>query len=214
MALHKWSDKPVEERTYDELLERFRAWIVDRKKYENFLKVTNRASAPDVKPTVAPVTDADGGTKNGKKKKKKKKKSNGVDSDSSDPSVAAVTRPAKPKGKCMNFQKKYGAKGCNKGKKCPYEHELCETQEEFNELVKRVTQGTPANSGDERGVPSPPAPGPGSLFRKKFCRYGSSCKFKDEAGDKQCKRNHTTYPTLAKWKEGLKATGAKGDSSD
>ena len=71
MALHKWSDKPVEERTYDELLERFRAWIVDRKKYENFLKVTSRASAQEVRPTMATVTEADGSTKKDKANQKK-----------------------------------------------------------------------------------------------------------------------------------------------
>ena len=131
LALHAWHEKPKEERTYQELIDKFRTWITEQKSYENFLKMTgSRASAPE-KPTLAPVTEEE--TRNKKKRNKKKKKDSASaaigDNLDSDSSVAAMVNPggkgagkssvSKPKGKCMNFQKKWGAKGCECEKEVP-----------------------------------------------------------------------------------------------
>jgi len=47
-------------------------------------------------------------------------------------------------------------------------------------------------------------------FRLKYCRFGNACRFKD---NDKCKRDHTMYPTLDKWKAGLQAFADKDDAS-
>ena len=109
-------------------------------------------------------------------------------------------------------------KGCTR-KKCPYPHELCETEEEFKTLLDRVTLNSSSSSEADTARKQRPgqpknaeANSPGKVFRNKYCRFGSGCKFK---GTDKCKLDHTTFPTLAKWKEGLKAaTGKDVTSSD
>ena len=79
-------------------------------------------------------------------------------------------------------------------------------------MVQKVSSSTTSSSeASDREVPSMP-PSKGKAFKAQFCRFGSTCKFKD-AG--KCRSSdHTTYPTLAKWKEAYKAVVGKADSSD
>jgi len=213
MALHKWTDKPPSERTYEELLERSRAWIVDRRRYENFMKITNKTSVSTGKPTVAAVED-------GGKKKKKNNRKKTDDAQDSSAEVNAVVKPSgaipKTRGKCMNFQTQFGAKGCDyekkHKKKCPYEHVPCDTKEEFDKLVDRVSKASATNGGKNGSRTTPDSVG--KQFRAKFCRFDEACKFKDVDGDKKCCRDHTTYKSYDRWKEGLKAAGGAGSSSD
>ena len=127
-AVHKWSDKPTAERTYEELLERFRAWLVEQRSYQNYLKATRRTNSD--KPNIAGM-QSDVGEKQAKKGKNKKKNKNDGCGDASD--VAAVVNKSgntsiasrrqdgsKPKTKCLNFQEEYGMKGCTRKPKCPY----------------------------------------------------------------------------------------------
>jgi len=219
-AVHKWSDKPAAERTYEELLERFRAWLVEQRSYQNYLKATRRTNSD--KPNIAGM-QSDVGEKQAKKGKNKKKNKNDGPGDASD--VAAVVNKSgnnsiasrrqdgsKPKTKCLNFQEEYGMKGCTRKPKCPYLHERCETKEEFEALLNKVTMSANSSDSDKgRGKGKAKGVSKGKEFRLKFCRYADSCKFK---GTDKCKRDHTTYPTLEKWKAGLKAlTGTDGGSS-
>jgi len=78
--------------------------------------------------------------------------------------------------------------------------------------VNKVTMSANSSDSDKgRGKGKAKGVSKGKEFRNKFCRYADSCKFK---GTDKCKRDHTTYPTLEKWKAGLKAlTGTDGGSS-
>jgi len=216
-AVHKWSDKPEAERTYDELIERFRAWLVEQRSYQNYLKAIRRTDSST--PNVAGL-QGDVGDKKAKDKKKKNDKKNASEGPKESSDLAAVVNgPGKGAGKksgrdfktkCLNFQQEYGMKGCFR-KGCPYLHQQCETKEEFETLLNRVTTSKGSSSSEaENKANKNKAPSKGRDFRVKYCRYADGCKFK---GTDKCKRDHTTYPTLEKWKAGLKAITGKDASS-
>ena len=218
-ALHKWSDKEEEDRTYGELLALYKKWLADRKSQENFMKIVKAKSITNNPPSINPVVDESTKQKKDRRKPRDRKKDKGKEVEDN---VAAFQSPkgggkgkdkGKPKMKCLHFQKKYGAKGCERNP-CGYAHVLCDSREEYDELKKRVENRTPTNSsGSESGGKTDGKLSKSKEFRKKFCRWGTDCKFQGDA-DKPCKMDHSTYPTFEKWKAALKAATDSGSSSD
>jgi hypothetical protein len=211
-ALLQWKNLPREQQTYEYLLQLYREWLVDQKSYQNYLKALHKVD----KPKVAALPKGPDGKAEAKKKGKQKKKSQ-EDPGNANGSVAAARDPKgsgkgrKPQ-KCLHFQEKYGAKGCKQpAGKCKYVHELCETQEEYNSLLERVTGGGSSSDSSAHRAPSSRRNAEAVReFRKKFCVYGSSCKFKD-AGEKKCSKDHTKFPTREKWTAMLKQLGGDNE---
>ena len=79
----------------------------------------------------------------------------------------------------MNFQTDYGAPGCKRGDNCNYKHEMCPSREVYDDLVRIVS-----DSGNE-GVRQ--ARSELRNYCQKFCRYGTTCRNKDDS----CKKNHS-----------------------
>jgi len=121
LAVHRWVDKPIEERTHEELMERFRGWLVDQKEYQNYLRATRRLEQNKPKNALAVQEEVVDKKKKGRKPKNKKKDTDGPGSIAALSSASAAKGDGKgkrPKSKCLNFQEKYGMKGCTR-KKCP-----------------------------------------------------------------------------------------------
>jgi len=210
-ALRKWTDKPPEERSYDELLRLFKEWIAEMQSQANYKKCLSEAVSTPSSKAMAVKDSAD------KPKAKPKPKGKADSANGSGASAVTMADPKtrRPKGKCIQFQTRWGAEGCKKKKgTCRYSHEMCETKEEYDTLVDRVLSSGSSSESDGKNSRVPAKPlSPGKAFRAKFCRFGGDCRNKDKDGKEKCRLDHTSYPTTEKWHAALKKiTGADSGS--